>query len=233
MKILAISSGILSVLIILGQSTILINVWWLSVLAIFFRKGVWEQPEILENPVASFFIQALLTLPPLWMYYCCFWSLKRLKLARFYGLYPNHNTDTVSLMWCGGMLIRIAFPLVYNYLFVLRIPDHPATGFEEMQGFMNVVPLLGESFAKYFPLLILVVALLTVSNTYARLLNALGLGSVLYESPDDPKGRLRLIEQGKKIVARERQARTDPEQPMGVVGKGYATLTHDDENPLN
>ena len=234
LKIFGISSGLLSILIILGQSTIFIDVWWLSVLAIFFRKGVWEQADILENPVASFFVQALLTIPPLWIYYCCFWSLTRLKLARFYGLYPDHTTDTVSLMWCGGMLIRIAFPLVYNYLFVLRIPDHPATVFEEMQGFMNVVPLLGESFAEYFPLLILVVALLTVSNTYAKLLNLLGLGSVLYESPDDPQGRTRLIEAGKKIVARERQARSDREAPnnntASVVGKGYAALTRSDPN---
>ena len=225
MKMLGIGSGILSALIILGQSTIFIDVWWLSILAIGFRKGVWEQPEILINPVASFFIQALITIPPLWIFYCCFWSLTRLKLARFYGLYPNHNTDTVSLMWCGGMLIRIAFPLVYNYLFVLRIPDHPATVFEEMQGFMNVVPLLGESFAEYFPLLILVVALLTVSNTYAKLLNMLGLGSVLYESPDDEKGRMRLIEEGKRIVARERQNQTQLEAgTTSVVGKGYAEL---------
>ena len=225
MKILGISSGILSFLIILGQSTIFIDVWWLSILAIGFRKGVWEQPEILANPVASFFIQALITIPLLWIFYSCFFSLTKLKLARFYGLYPNHNTDTVSLMWCGGMLIRIAFPLVYNYLFVLRIPDHPATVFEEMQGFMNVVPLLGAKFAEYFPLLILVVALLTVSNTYAKLLNMLGLGSVLYESPEDPKGRAKLIEDGKRIIARERQNRAGVEAgTTSVVGRGYAEL---------
>lgn len=219
LKAFSVCCGVLSFLIILGQSTIFINVWWLSVLAIAFRKGVWEQPEILEHPAGSFFIQALITIPPLWIYYCCFWSLTRLKLARFYGLYPNHNTDTVSLMWCGGMLIRIAFPLVYNYLFVLRIPDHPATTFEEMQGLMNVVPLLGESFAEYFPLLILIVALLTLSNTYSKLLNMLGLGSVLYESSDDPKGRARLVDEGRRLIVRERQKhQTVPAK------KGYAVL---------
>jgi hypothetical protein len=225
MKVLGVGSGLLSFLIILGQSTIFIDVWWLSIIAIGFRKGVWENPQVLENGWASFFIQALITIPPLWIFYCCFWSLTRLKLARFYGLYPNHNTDTVSQMWCGGMLIRIAFPLVYNYLFVLRIPDHPATVFEEMQGLMNVVPLLGESFAEYFPLLILVVGLLTLSNTYAKVLNFLGLGSVLYDSPDDPKGRAKLIEDGRKIIARERQARAEVETgTTRIVGKGYAEL---------
>jgi hypothetical protein len=229
MKGFGIGSGILSFLIILGQSTIFIDVWWISVLAIAFRKGVWEQPELLENPGVSFFIQAMITIPPLWIFYCCFWSLTRLKLAKFYGLYPEHNTDTVSLMWCGGMLIRIAFPLVYNYLFVLRIPDHPATMFEEMQGLMNVVPLLGESFAEYFPLLILVVALLTISNTYSKLLNLLGLGSVLYESPDDPAGRARLIADGKRLIAQERE-RTKlgtVNRAPNVVGKGYAALQED------
>jgi hypothetical protein len=108
---------------------------------------------------------------------------------------------------------------------VLRIPDHPATVFEEMQGFMNVVPLLGAKFAEYFPLLILVVALLTVSNTYAKLLNMLGLGSVLYESPEDPKGRAKLIEDGKRIIARERENRAGVEAgTISVVGRGYAEL---------
>jgi hypothetical protein len=182
-----------------------------------FRKGVWENAEILQGGVGSFVVQALLTIPLLWVFYCCFWSLTRLKVAKFYGLYPNHNTDTVSLMWCGGMLIRIAFPLVYNYLFVLRIPDHPATVFEEMQGWMDIVPLMGDTFVKFFPLLILVVALLTLSNTYSNIMSCLGLGSLQFESVEDTMSRSKLIEEGKALIARERKqrrasitARTEP-----------------------
>jgi hypothetical protein len=238
MKVFAVSAGFLSVLIIIAQSTIFIDVWWLSVIAIMFRKGVWENPQVMEGAVSSFLIQALITIPPLWMFYCCFWSLTRLKVAQWYGLYPNHNTDTISLMWCGGMLIRISFPLVYNYLFVLRIPDHPATAFEEMQGWMNVVPLLGESFAEYFPLLILVVALLTLSNTYRKITNALGLGSVQFDSPEEPETRLKLIDYGKKLILRERQTKR-PSIDNGALPKlvgserGYATLPTHAELNLN
>jgi hypothetical protein len=206
-KTFSIFGAILSFLIILGQSTIFIDIWWLSVMAVMFRKGVWENPEILQDGVGSFVVQALLTIPLLWVFYCCFWSLTRLKLAKFYGLYPNHNTDTVSLMWCGGMLIRIAFPLVYNYLFVLRIPDHPATVFEEMQGWMDIVPLMGDTFVKFFPLLILVVAILTLSNTYSRIMSCLGLGSLQFESVKDTMSRSKLIEEGKALILRERNQR--------------------------
>ena len=195
----------MSVLVILGQSTIFIDVWWLSILAVIFRAGVWNNPGILETPEGSFISQALLTVPLLWVYYCCYWSLTRIKLAKFYGLYRDHQTDTVSLMWCGGMLIRIAFPLVYNYLFVLRIPDHPATVFEEMQGWMDIVPLLGDSFVKYFPLFILFVALLTLSNTYSKIMGCLGLGSLQFESTQDTMSRSKLIEEGKALILRERQ----------------------------
>ena len=219
---LAVLSGLLSVLIIIGQSTIFIDVWWLSVLAIVFRRGVWENPSVMEGPVSSFLIQALLTIPLLWVYYCCFWSLTRLKLAKFYGLYPMHNTDTISLMWCGGMLIRIAFPLVYNYLFVLRVPSHPATVFEEMQGFMNVVPLLGKSITEYFPLLILVVACLTLSNTYSKIMTCLGLTSLQFETASDPAGRQKLIDEGRKLIVRERQTRRGSVQLPSVLEMGIA-----------
>ena len=206
-KVLSILGGIMSALVILGQSTIFIDVWWLSILAVLFRAGIWNNTAVLETPEGSFFSQALLTLPLLWVYYCCYWSLTRIKLAKFYGLYRDHQTDTVSLMWCGGMLIRIAFPLVYNYLFVLRIPDHPATVFEEMQGWMDIVPLLGDSFVKYFPLFILVVALLTLSNTYSKIMGCLGLGSLQFESTEDTMARSKLIEEGRALIQRERQAR--------------------------
>jgi hypothetical protein len=205
-KVLSILGAVMSALVILGQSTIFIDVWWLSILAVMFRAGIWNNPTILETPEGSFFSQALLTLPLLWVYYCCYWSLTRIKLAKFYGLYRDHQTDTVSLMWCGGMLIRIAFPLVYNYLFVLRIPDHPATVFEEMQGWMDIVPLLGDSFVKYFPLFILVVALLTLSNTYSKIMGCLGLGSLQFESTEDTMSRSKLIEEGRALIKRERQS---------------------------
>jgi hypothetical protein len=207
LKATAVASGILSALIIIGQSTIFIDVWWLSVLAVIFREGVWNNPSILEGAVASFVIQALLTIPPLWVYYCCFWSLARLKLSKFYGLYPMHNTDTISLMWCGGMFIRISFALVYNYLFVLRMPDHPSTVFEEMQGWMNVVPLLGDTVTVYFPLLILFIAIMTLTNTYSKILTLLGLNSFQFDSPNEPGTVQKLIDEGKKLIMRERQTR--------------------------
>ena len=192
MRGVSISFALLSILILVGEATIFTEVYWLSVLAIFFRKGVWESP--VTSSFGSFFVQLLLSVPLLWIYYCCYWSLTRLKLAKFYGLYPMHNTDTISLMWCGGMLIRIAFPLVYNYLFVLHVPDHPSTVFEEMQGWMDVVPILGDSAIEFFPLLILVVALLTLTNMYSRMMKVFGLDSLQFESDQGS------ADEGRKLV---------------------------------
>lgn len=204
MKVAAVGTAILSALIMIGQATIFIDVWWLSLLAVVFRAGVWNNPSILANPIGSFFIEAMITIPPLWVFYCCFWSLTRLKLSTYYGLYPDHNTDTVSLMWAGQMLIRISFALVYNYLFVLRIPDHPSTEFESMQGSMNVVPLLGNTVTEYFPLLIVVVAILTLTKTYSKLVTMLGLNDLQFDVQTSPGDRVRLVEEGKKLIARER-----------------------------
>jgi hypothetical protein len=235
-KVFSILGGVLSALVILGQSTIFIDVWWLSILAVMFRAGIWNNTSVLESPEGSFISQALLTVPLLWVYYCCYWSLTRIKLAKFYGLYRDHQTDTVSLMWCGGMLIRIAFPLVYNYLFVLRIPDHPATVFEEMQGWMDIVPLLGDSFVKFFPLFILVVALLTLSNTYSKIMGCLGLGSLQFESAQDTMARSKLIEEGRELIKRERQVRRGSEagsitnNTTSNPGKKYQALSENESD---
>ena len=210
MKSAAVTCAILSTLIIIGQSTIFIDVWWFSVLAVFFRAGVWNNPSVLDSAAGSFIVQLLITIPPLWVFYCCFWSLTRLKLSSYYGLYPDHNTDTVSLMWAGQMLIRMSFALVYNYLFVLRIPDHPSTEFEKMQGSMNVVPLLGNTVTEYFPLLIVAVAVLTLTNTYARLVTLLGLNALQFDVPTSPADRQRLVQEGQKLIERERRNNPHP-----------------------
>lgn len=216
LRVFSICTGLLSGLIIFAQSTIFIDAWWLSLIAVVFRKGVWENPSVLEGAFASFFIQALITIPPVWIFYCCYFSLTKLKLGTYYGLYPNHNTDTLSLVWYSCMFIRISFALVYNYLLVLRIPDHPSTVFEEMQGWMNVVPLLGDSVTEYFPLLILVVALMTLSNTYSKMMTCLGLTSLQFEAPTNPATKQKLVDEGKKLILRERQTRRASIEHVGL-----------------
>lgn len=207
MAILAVLVGLLSVLVIVGQSTIFLNTWWLSPLAVLFRKYFWVINTV--PFVVSLLLQFLLMLPILWLFYCCYWSLTRLKFSQFYGLYPLHNTDAVSLLWCASLLVRISFPLVYNYLLLLHVPS--GTVFQYMFGYMDIVPVLGTVFVKFFPFLVLIVALLTVTNSYSKFIAWLGLDALQFEinaGSIDPQERSKLINEGKALVRKQRVADT-------------------------
>ena len=72
-------------------------------------------------------------------------------------------------------LIRLQFPLAYNFLLLLRNPASKNTAFRTLMNNMDVVPLMGEDFNVYAPLVMVVLALFTVFHGYARLLRAVGL----------------------------------------------------------
>lgn len=198
----------MSVVIIIAQATIFISDttgwWWFFLLGVVFRSTIYRNPSSLDTGIESTFIQAVISLPLFYTFYCCYWSLSRLKFAAFYGLYPRHNTDGASLVFCAGMLVRLAFPLVYNYMFVLRLPDDVIPSFVQMQGQMNVVPLFGETFVQYFPFTILIVALLTVTKTYTKVLKFLNLNSLQFETEKDMASIATSIQEGKKLIEKER-----------------------------
>merc|ERR1719353_210871 len=98
-----------------------------SVLSLFFQED------------HGFVATQLLCMVPLGYMVCtAYWSVFRLKIAGWYGLYPNHNTDTSSLLWCASILARLAAPLCYHFLKLVQVKG---TAFQEMMGEMNVVPV--------------------------------------------------------------------------------------------
>jgi hypothetical protein len=203
MAISALLVSVLSIVVIIGQSTIFVNVWWLSPLAAVFRKYFWGISSY--SFAVSLLCQSMLTVPIIWLFYSCYWSLTRLRFTRFYGLYPLHNTDSVSLMWCGSLLVRIAFPLVYNYLLLLHVPS--GTVFQTMFGYMDIVPFLGTTIVQFFPFLVLVVALLTITNSYSKFVHWAGFDVLQFEvsaGSIDPVERGKLINEGKSLIRKER-----------------------------
>ena len=68
-------------------------------------------------------------------------SLFSLKVDGYLGLYPQNNTDEISMLIFAQYSNYVAAPLVYNYLQMMRRLD--GTVFFSIMGNQNMVPVLG------------------------------------------------------------------------------------------
>jgi len=179
----------LSLVIVLGQLTIFCDSWSLSLLALFFKR---------EHDFGLTLAFSIVLLG--YMAGTAYWSVLRLKIAG-YGIYTDHDTDGGSLLRCASMFTRLAAPLCYHFLLLIRVDG---TAFQAFMGQMNVVPVLGRSFNRFFPCLVVVLALCNVLNLFSRFcfnLDAFEIERMALDSVD-------FAADGKECVARERRRRS-------------------------
>lgn len=188
--------GVLSIVIVLGQLTMFSDSWSLSLLSLLFKES------------HGFGMTQFFCMVPLGYMICtAYWSVFRLKISGWYGLYPNHNTDTASLLWCASVLARLAAPLCYHLLLLIRVEG---TAFQEMMGQMNVVPVLGKSFNEVFPILIGVLCLCNLFNAYSRMVQLCGLDALEFEwAPPAGADSGDLLTEGRRLIERERRRRSE------------------------
>lgn len=127
------------------------------------------------------------------MAFAVFVGLFNLKLAGFYGLYKHHQTDGPSLMFSSLNFSRVSAPLCFNFLQMIKLQN---TSFTSVMGEINIVPVFGSDFTMFFPIILVVLCLLILTNFYGKILNCLGLKQFQFteEFNDD------LIEEGKKSL---------------------------------
>lgn len=102
-----------------------------------------------------------------------------MRLAGFYGLYSNHQTDAPSLIFLALNLSRVANPLCYNYLQMVDIEEQPS--FSAVMGQLDTSPLLGHTFDILFPCIFILLIIFNAFDIYTKLLNALGLTNLAFE----------------------------------------------------
>jgi len=196
LRALSYASGFLSAAIVLGQLTMFAESWSLSLLSVPFRHD--------RGPfLTQLFCVAFLG----YMTYTAYFSVFRMKIAGWYGLYGNHNTDTGSLLWCASLLARLAGPLCYHFLLLVRVRG---TSFQNFMGRMNVVPVLGESFNEIFPCFVAVLCSLNLFNVYSRILPYVSLGAVEVEPTAGPEEDP--LAEGRQRVERERRRLAEESQ---------------------
>lgn len=193
-RVAGVASAVLSVMVLWSEATLAAAIN-LSPFALILRAFDGHR---------GFLFQLAAMIPLLYMSLCVYGSLFKFSLFGRYRLRGSKQSQGVALIFNAQYLVRLQFPLGYNYLFMYvcvvhvdvllanglshtclllrycnnRIKyDTSATNcaFSHVMSNMSTVPFLGTSFSVYAPLLILALCAFTMCNGYARLLAVLGV----------------------------------------------------------
>lgn len=129
--------------------------------------------------VSSIFIfRIIVQIPLLYMSICAYTSL--FKLVSFVPANPHlgghKQSDGPGLLFNTQILVRLQFPLCYNYLLTLKYdPATTTCAFLKQMGIMHPIPFFGSSFTIYGPLLMVTLCCFSLFNGYPRLLALVGV----------------------------------------------------------
>ncbi|KAL7479613.1 hypothetical protein ACHAW6_005336 [Cyclotella cf. meneghiniana] len=122
----------------------------------------------------SILFQIAALVPLLYMSICVYTCLFRMSLLGPYCLRGNRQSHGVALVFNAQYLVRLQFPLGYNYLLMLKY-DVTNCSFHSIMADMSTIPFFGTSFTVYAPLLILAVCAFTLCDAYPKMLHLLGI----------------------------------------------------------
>ena len=172
----------LSLLVVLGESTL------------FLDQPVGLLPLLFQTDHGNTATQALCAVPLVYILTCADFALFKLKLTGFYGLYGHNQTDPSNLAWSAYFLARISAPLCYNFLLFIKVKG---TMFCEVMGVIDLVPVLGQNFTLYFPLVLIVFCAMNLFKVYSKLMGLVGLSQFNFVSIFE-EGR---VEEGANLIA--------------------------------
>mmetsp|Transcript_11452 Transcript_11452/g.30905 ORF Transcript_11452/g.30905 Transcript_11452/m.30905 type:complete len:470 (+) Transcript_11452:101-1510(+) len=212
-------SGVLSLLIIVCESTIVIrDVVNLSIIS-------WV---LFLDPAGGPLFLVAFAVPLLYNSACVYFAFFRMKLFNFYALHTGQNSDYGSLLFNGTYMCRLAPALAYNYLNLLHEPHRAeetglSSGYVLGLGDMSVVPFLGADYYNDFaPFIIVILCGCTYLNLFSQLGALCGAKSFQFDDDWDSEHTV----DGKRLVDAERARRGGAGAEAGLeTAGGSGTVT--------
>lgn len=109
----------------------------------------------------------------------------------------KYNTDNLTLLMFTTFLSIIGFPMCLNFIEILKLEDE--TYFEEIMGPTENIPFLGNDFTKYYPVFLLIVALITLLNIWQKI--SFYMGVVTFEGSNDEQKLI--VGEGEILIMKE------------------------------
>jgi len=176
-----------------------------------------DQIEILD----FFTITLLILIPVTFIATCAYWGLFKLRLFNYFKMITHHCTDANSILFSAAYLCRLSLPLAYNFFLMIHLDG--AVAYHDVMGDIELTPLLGESWNIYFPMTLIVFALISTFNLYTRFIQTFCIKKfqrfVFDNDFTDSK-----IEEGKQILAFENELREKGTKKEEILDPGLVPL---------
>ncbi|KAJ8945114.1 hypothetical protein NQ318_001579 [Aromia moschata] len=208
-KLLAIVAGIFSVCVVWSEVTFFNETPPLSIFAVIVK--------VAKKHYDYFTIELLSTMVILYLCYCAYSTVLKIKVLNLYYLAPHHQTNEYSLIFSGMMLSRLTPPLCLNFLGLIHMDSHVLhsqvmeTSYTQIMGHMDVIGIVSHGFNIYFPMAILVFCLATYFSLGSRFLSMLGFHQFI----GDDEMTTDLVEEGRDLIKREKRKRQRAEESSG------------------
>jgi hypothetical protein len=131
-----------------------------------------------------------------------YFSIFDLKIAGIYGLYPNKNTDGLSMIFFANIITKLATPLVYNFLLMIRVFDNSIFSF--IMGSGDINEKLGKNFMTFYPILLVIIMILNYFNVYSKIMIKLNLEKYAYNIVIDKEDK---VYEGEQLLKKARRYR--------------------------
>ena len=134
------------------------------------------------------------------------YTLLRLKISGYYGMYPNNQTDGISLMYFVDNINRIIFPLCLNVIMMVNKGDEVNKTILESIFGINMQNKVFVIFNNYSPLILILCVLINGFNVFLKLGKCFGIDDFYIESEkrdnDIEEGYNLLMDINKKSMGR-------------------------------
>ncbi|KAF3851152.1 hypothetical protein F7725_012924, partial [Dissostichus mawsoni] len=175
----------------------------------------------------------------LFLCFCVYSTVFRIRVFNYYYLVPHHQTDAYSLQFSGMLFCRLTPPLCLNFLGLIHMDsaishqDRIQTSYTSIMGSMSVLYFISDGFYIYYPML---------------------PGLSLFEPPGlhqyitDDHLTSDLVDEGKEHIRRERRKRQKAEdgenrrwawrdrygaqEGAGRSRAGYTEINDDQSSPV-
>lgn len=205
-KILAVLACIFSICVVWSEVTFFNISPPLSIFAIIVKAA--------KENYDYFTIELLSTSVILYLCYCAFSTVLKIRVLNLYYLAPHHQTNEYSLIFSGMMLSRLTPPLCLNFLGLIHMDSHVIksqvleTSYTQIMGHMDVIGIISHGFNIYFPMAVLLFCLATYFSLGSRFLSMLGFHQFI----GDDEMTTDLVEEGRELIKREKRKRQRAEE---------------------
>jgi hypothetical protein len=180
----------------------------------FYASPIGLVISALSNGAHPVAVQLIALVPYAYMSLCVFSTLFRLKFFSILALHGPRQSSAGPLLFNAIYLCRLQFPLGYNFLLILSPPSAQGNAafsadvaFNSLMTSMDTVPLFGQGFVVYAPVILVVLCALTLFNIYEKFLGMLGLESEDADVADEDRAVL-LREGGMLLEQASRRERS-------------------------